>query len=292
MPTIYYPCCDQRMTVDSFLEICSLARASIPTKTRFRYPGSAMDEIVEPMRTNSTFYMPFRRLACHGRRLIKAYKQNGIDGAIEASYHLRNLVPHLRAVAFFSYFAFRVAFWDQDFFKEEDEDVGEEKDRLDLQRHPARCRYIAELIVNGLNEVRNGEQSAYFDVPVDEKLSKNGDEVYEYMLQTLIIHQAVNRSSGPGFFETGSLTSSRSVNENGYYTTLDYLNKHTRKTDGIMDVPDRAQVIRCMRRMTWLYWRWRLQGRKLLDRHKDDLADTQSYRLENDFYGYQWSFKK
>ncbi|KAF2657016.1 hypothetical protein K491DRAFT_714915 [Lophiostoma macrostomum CBS 122681] len=286
-PLLEYDCCIERRKVNSTLRAYLSAQASVPAAPptyaiRTRRYTSLIDKIVEPMRNNAVFYPPYRSLASDERQLIEAYKVGGLTAASKASACLSELRPPVRALAFYSYFAFRVAFWDQSFCIDHPFWARHKNNWTPFASpiEPGLRQSIAELIEPGLADLRKSELGRYFEVPVDEKLSQSGDEMYEHTLKTLIIQHLSNSRTGPGFLETGS-GFDYDLKDTGVYSTYEYLNRLVKKFNGVNDVPSCEKVKRWVRRLIWLYWRWRLQGGKLSSEEWDGrYADMNCFALE------------
>ncbi|KAF2657017.1 hypothetical protein K491DRAFT_677647 [Lophiostoma macrostomum CBS 122681] len=275
---INYDCCPSRRTVTNILEICS-STSRIVAYSKSAEPidvgplnsyATFVDAIMSPMSNGFYFYMPYRNLQENEKALIEAYDNGGVDAvlSIQASF-LKSYPKFLQEMIFYSHFAFRVVFWEQEIFK---------LDKKSFERSPEDREALAELIAPGLYTMLEDERTAaYFRIPYEDRLSKGGDEAYELKLRAMIIHRMVHCKCATDFFQE---------------ETNDELNREIGKVNGVRDVPSQAKVINRVRRMLLLHWRWKLQGKKLIDErlHDDHYMNEAFWRLEEVLHSGYWSY--
>ncbi|KAF2657018.1 hypothetical protein K491DRAFT_677648 [Lophiostoma macrostomum CBS 122681] len=284
LPTIDYPCCkdyvktqkDQlwntsptttescncstRKSVDLILQICSLQPSPTPppqsiqlitTKSdgiEYDDPDRDVNAIVDPLRNEECFYVPIRSFFNHEDALIDALHHGDVSEASSSCYILRALPKNMHKVAVYSFFAWRVAFWDPRYSLSYPRYDGKTREYT-----PEARRGLAKAILPGLQKLRSDpEMGKYFKVPVRRRLSHDGDEAYEASLHAIVAYQSHCHHSDPNFF-----------NQEKSYRHHPYLDEHIIRHSTIRDVPDREKVLNHIRWMVWSYWKWRLQGGRL-----------------------------
>jgi hypothetical protein len=239
----HYMSCSTRKEVNAVFKACSSALRSTATATAQASgaDNSDINAIVDPLLNGECFYLPFRCLISSEEKLIEAYRSGGIPEAVKSCQFLSDLPGDMQDVAFYSYFAWRVAIWDQ-----ADKITYRDGGWFNLDPHISERRRIAKEILPGLQELRNhSKKGPFFKAPVYQTLSRSGDDAYEHTLQTVITYHGVSGSNSPDFFSQ----------EKRY----PYLEGWVKGKGAGRDVPDQEKIMNHIRWMIWLYWRWRLQ---------------------------------